>query len=316
MNSENWLQWQQRFDEDKAYVLASIAATEGATYQKTGAMMLIDEQLQCVGLLSGGCLEGDIALHAEKVFGDKRKRVITYDLLNDADLLWGLGLGCEGKLDIVLQYLAPSNGHLGIAQMLSAIEQGQSGYFWQNITDDGTSNGQFVTTLPANLAAGMVTPIYPLQHILICGAGPDVKPLVEMMMVMQWRVTVVDHRKAQLASMPQGATTIHQRPELLERNTLNCYSGIVVMTHNLAHDQAYLDAAIAAKTSYIGVLGPRARKEKLLKEQPKHLHNSIYGPIGLDLGGRGPQAIALSIVSEIQQHFAGEKKIEKPWVVA
>ena len=108
---ENWLTLIQAFDSQQNYVLATIVATQGSTYCKTGSTMLIDPNGQCTGLLSGGCLEADISLHAMEIINGNNSVLLRYDLQADADLLWGLGLGCEGALDILLQPLNNHNNH-------------------------------------------------------------------------------------------------------------------------------------------------------------------------------------------------------------
>src|SRR3972149_3096701 len=85
-------------------VLATVTATVGSTYSKRGAQMLMTGSAQYCGLLSGGCLEGDLVEHARSVLANGMPRTVHYDMRNrDADELWGLGLGCDGAIDIFLQ---------------------------------------------------------------------------------------------------------------------------------------------------------------------------------------------------------------------
>ena len=113
---ENWLEITEHYQHSRAngepFVLAVITSTYGSTYRKAGTVMLVNHQGQCSGLLSGGCLEADIALHAQDVFVSTTAKNLRYDLSADADLLWGLGLGCEGELDILLLPLNKTNGLL------------------------------------------------------------------------------------------------------------------------------------------------------------------------------------------------------------
>ena len=79
------------------------------------------------------------------------------------------------------------------------------------------------------------------------------------------------------------------------------------MTHNIDSDAIYLSKALSANVNYIGLLGPAGRRDKLLKENKltfEQVQGQVYGPIGLDLGGRSPQAIALSITAQIQQQLS------------
>ncbi|MBL4941647.1 MAG: XdhC family protein [Colwellia sp.] len=350
----NWREIATAFDHKKNFVLATIIKTCGATYQKAGAMMLINQQGDCVGLLSGGCLEADISLYAKQVLQDKQSQVIRYDLSADADLLWGLGLGCDGAIDILLQPLLASNQHLGFGVLLKYVKAQQTGYYLQNIPLNASLNtqqkplkdkkqinkpfakfvlseqldyqkidvrktdGKKIDSQKIKLTAEsehntqlcIITPIKPPINLLICGAGPDVVPVAKFAEQMGWQVTLWDHRKAHLQQ--QHFNDYQQRCVRAKNTCISDYSmfdAAIVMTHNLVMDSEYLAKLIATpvtKLNYIGLLGPKARRDKLLKAcefELSQVQHRVYGPVGLNLGGRGAQAIALSMISEIQQHF-------------
>ena len=339
----NWREIAKAFNENHNYVLATIIETRGATYQKAGAMMLINEQGDCFGLLSGGCLEADISLHAKQVLLHKQSQVISYDLSVDADLLWGLGLGCDGAIDILLQPLLLTNNHLGFCHLLGNIKAQQSGYYLQklpsevspksskkmpqNATTEYKNNAEpfaefvlsetidysKIKTVSKSLQQGkslVVTPIKPPINLLVCGAGPDVVPVAKFAEQMGWQVTLWDHRKSHLH---ERSFDSYQRRCVRAKDTnVDDYGGFdaaIVMTHNLTMDGEYLAKLIATSAielSYIGLLGPQSRRDKLLSVCDVELSQAqhrVHGPIGLNLGGRGAEAIALSIISEIQQHF-------------
>ena len=90
---------------DEALVLVTITGTEGSTYRKPGAMMLISRDGAYEGMISGGCLEGDLLHHANKVFESGVPKSVTYDMHAGEDLVWGLGLGCDGIIHLQLQRL-------------------------------------------------------------------------------------------------------------------------------------------------------------------------------------------------------------------
>src|SRR4249919_2651810 len=83
-------------------VLATVVRTSGSTYAKPGAQMLIASDGEYAGLLSGGCLEGDLREHARLVAGTGAARIVSYDMRSQDDTLFGLGAGCEGAMDILL----------------------------------------------------------------------------------------------------------------------------------------------------------------------------------------------------------------------
>lgn len=143
---------------------------------------------------------------------------------------------------------------------------------------------------------------------MVCGAGPDAVPVVQFAKQLGWQVALWDHRQASLDKSLFGEVNIKRkiRAEQISSSELDLYDAIVIMTHNLENDQHYLKNAIASSLPYIGVLGPAARRDKLLEnisEVYGNVDDRVFGPIGLDLGGRSPQAIALSIMAEIQQQL-------------
>jgi len=321
---ENWHQIVERFNPLENFVLATIVQTSGSTYRKMGTMMLIAESGDYIGLLSGGCLEADISLHANRVLQTQQSQLLQYDLKADADLLWGLGLGCEGTIDIYLQPLLVNEQHLGFMQLISAIQHKKTGYYCQRVNEqlppyawfveaDNVETNQLKSSIQENsidIAQGelLVTPITPIVSLLLCGAGPDAIPVIQMAEQLGWQVTLQDHRANNLAQV-EFDSCIEKR-KLRAENTTKAdflgFDGVIIMTHNLINDGFLLKGALSAKVDYIGLLGPEGRRDKLLNELSltyADVKGQVFGPIGLDLGGRSPHAIALSICAEIQQHI-------------
>jgi xanthine/CO dehydrogenase XdhC/CoxF family maturation factor len=87
-------------------VLCTVVKTGGSTYAKPGAQMLIAADGEYAGLLSGGCLEGDLREHARDVAATGEARIVSYDLRSSTDQLFGLGAGCEGAMDVLLTRVA------------------------------------------------------------------------------------------------------------------------------------------------------------------------------------------------------------------
>ncbi len=327
---ENWQQIVAVVDQHDCYVLATIVATRGSTYQKMGAMMLVTAQGRCIGLLSGGCLEADISLHAKEVLKNGQNMLLNYDLQDNEDTLWGLGLGCDGAIDILLQPLLPKNNHLGFFDLINAIKQRKTGYFVQQISTTLSPKAEFIishieknnfqlSSLPFfkapslnKVPAYLITPVLPPISLLVCGAGPDVVPIVLMAQQMGWQISLWDHRKKYLSQIEFAHCQQRcVRPKQITPANYEAFDAVLVMTHNITLDSEYLAQLLTTQLTYIGLLGPLARRNKLLStcqfksEQIKaqQVNNRVFGPIGLDLGGRSPQSIALSIMAEIQQHF-------------
>ena len=102
-------------------VLASVVRTEGSSYRKAGAAMLIDPGYGFQGLISGGCFEADLEHYAREVFAERRARWVTYDLRGEDEIVWGLGLGCNGLIELWLQPFFAEDGYgaLGAAHALA-----------------------------------------------------------------------------------------------------------------------------------------------------------------------------------------------------
>src|SRR5581483_9483658 len=104
----------------RAVALGILVHTAGSTYRKAGAMWLITGGGEYGGLLSGGCLEGDLGERACAVIATGRAALVTYDLRNSDDLVWGLGLGCEGAMHILLLRVGPAEEWQPLAHLAAA----------------------------------------------------------------------------------------------------------------------------------------------------------------------------------------------------
>ena len=215
-------------------------------------------------------------------------QLVTYDLQDD-DELWGLGVGCDGVMRVHMQPLDAGTHYEPFASIAAALINNESFEFR---TD--TSEGEFSATLP------------PPPRVLVLGAGLDAEPVVRMAVELGWQCTVVDHRESYVEGGDfAAAESVHCLPpgELDETLELDGYSAAIVMSHHLASDREYLRQVAASSIEYVGLLGPPGRRDRLLEElgtAGEALDGRLHAPIGLDLGGRGPAAIALSIVAEIQ----------------
>ena len=174
--------------------------------------------------------------------------------------------------------------------------------------DDGLSRN--VTIKPEEEAIrGFVEVVEPPLRVLVCGAGHDAIPVVRLAAGLGWRVTVADDREVFLTSerFPQATDFVHTEPEkVAEAAGLDRRTYAVVMTHNFLRDLGYLRSLLGTDVAYIGMLGPRARLDRLLENlardgvQPTEEDLAkIHGPAGLDLGAEGPDEIAAAIVAEI-----------------
>ena len=147
------------------------------------------------------------------------------------------------------------------------------------------------------------------RQVLLLGAGQDADPLVDVCVSLGWRVTVVDHRPAQLARL-EGRCAARCIPvaEFPANLPLSDLDAAVVMSHNIGNDRAYLRALADSDIPFIGLLGPPQRRDRLLDElgaAAQRLESRLHAPVGMRVGGRGPAAIALEIAAELQAFFTG-----------
>jgi xanthine/CO dehydrogenase XdhC/CoxF family maturation factor len=340
----------------RAMALGILVATVGSTYRKSGAMLLMAADGEYGGLLSGGCLEGDLGERARGVIESGRAALVTYDLRNADDLVWGLGLGCEGAMHVLLLRVGPREEWQPLAHLAAAlaahtptaigvVTESRDGatpmgaLLLPPVPGDATAGSTRalpagavalldpgpLTALAAAADSGAVgrlegpharwklllLPLALPPQVLLLGAGPDALPVVELAAHLHWRVTLADHRPAYAvpSHFPLAERVLLRRPEEISQALdLRQFTAAVVMSHHLPSDLEYLRALSGSSLAYIGLLGPPARREKLLSElgaDVQSLRPRLHAPVGLNLGGRTPEAIALAIVAEIHAFIHG-----------
>lgn len=295
-------------------VLATVIRTGGSTYAKPGAQMLIASDGEYAGLLSGGCLEGDLREHARGVAVSGLGRIVSYDLRSTTDQLFGLGAGCEGAMDVLLTRVSAAERWQPLEQMAESHRLAEERRFAFVIasTDPAFPLGSSLGPVaPPPGVEIFIATVIPPPHLLLLGGGPDARPVATLAAFLGWRITVVEHRAAYLlpARFPPSTTLIEARAaELAAVLPLADYSAAIVMSHHLDSDLHYLRALSGSSVPYVGLLGPAARREKLLGDlggDAGLLRGRLRAPVGLDIGGRTPESIALSIVGEVHAALAG-----------
>ena len=277
----------------QSLALITVLHTEGSTYSKAGSQMLVNEAGDFQGMLSGGCLEGDLAERSKAIMASGIAETVTYDLRAD-DEIFGFGVGCEGALNIYIQPLSAAAGYEPFSSLISALESAPVAEM--KLSDSDVELG----------IARIRAPI----RLLILGAGQDAEPLVTFGVTLGWEVFVSDHRPAAAARLTEsGAASIQCVPadELAAHVDLSRFDAVIVMSHNLTVDATYLRALADTTIGFIGLLGPLHRRDKILRElggDAEKLSDRIRGPVGRQIGGRGPAAIALEIAAELQAHFS------------
>ncbi len=246
-------------------VLVTVIRTSGSTYRRAGARAVIAEDGKSWGAISGGCLERDLAERIRPWLEEMTPRLVKYDFTRDADPVFGLGLGCRGALDLFVEPFDAEHH----PTLLGFAWSGREPVPWTTVLPDGE---RFLESLR------------PPRALAIFGSGVDVDPVARIGREIGWDVEVITTR---------------------DPIDVNAYDGAVIMTHNVERDAAILEALLASRIPYIGLLGPKSRGDELLAGASAESRARVHSPIGLDLGAETPEEIALSIVAEIQAVWSG-----------
>lgn len=321
-------------------VLAVVTEIKGSTYRRPGAKLLIDQQGTLSGNVSGGCLEADVAEAGSEVLSGEHPRILHYDTNDDKDQLWGLGLGCNGEVDILLLPFRADTQATFLGAVRRKLEEYEPfaisycldshGKTWCLVGDkagvlERASDRderiaermleRFRTGTSAFYEVGEVRVftevLKPPPTLLVCGTGDDAMPLVALAAETGFRVVVADHRQAYLRPdrFPSAAERICHRAEEgpLDELPRGEQVYVVIKTHTARYDHAWLKLFSEGTEPYIGILGPKARHDAMLEKIPGEMMDRVYGPVGLDLGGEGPEQVALSIVSELLTVWSGRR---------
>jgi xanthine dehydrogenase accessory factor len=241
-------------------VVVTVIRTEGSTYRRPGARAVVSHDGKAYGAISGGCLERDLAERIAPWLAEMTPRIVTYDSTRSSDVIFGLGLGCRGVLDLLIEPFDETH-----PPRLASFR-------W-----NGREPVEWTTSLPNGET--IIEIIRPQRAIVVFGGGADVEPVLALAKQTGWRADLITTR---------------------DPVDVRDYDAAVVMTHNFMRDADVLRMLLASPIPYIGLLGPKRRGGELLAEIGHPGDARIHNPIGLDLGGETPEEIALSIVAEIQ----------------
>ncbi|MBE9063007.1 XdhC family protein [cf. Phormidesmis sp. LEGE 11477] len=343
--------------------LATLVKVEGSAYRRPGARMLITDQESWVGALSGGCLEADICDRAQQVIQTNKPALAIYDTTHEDDIVWGLGLGCQGIAYVLIEPISQATHCNPISLLASCVKQRKAGGIailfrshkspsakalareslgslllhypdkalcysesWPQLETE-TIRGEILSDLQAALLNNqsahktyatqkgeievLLQVVRPAISLSIFGAGHDAVPLAVIAKQLGWSVTVIDtqarpssRKRFAIADEVCLATAATLPPS---SHAIDSRSAAVIMTHNYHADLALLKSQLFEPWSYLGLLGPKSRRNRLIIElqsqglaiKPDQIEK-LNSPVGLDIGAETPEEIALSILSEIQ----------------
>ena len=330
------------WQEGGAAVLVTLVRAEGSSYSRPGARLLLSAQGEYAGTISGGCLETEVVRKA--IWLVREGAVVkTYSTMFDDTADVPFGLGCGGVVDLLLEpgdtpecralmtalekaiageevtvlTWLPGDAR-GLARAVLAAS-GDFAFASESLTESelvearaGVLRGDWIEKMPEGI---FVERIVAPQRLFVLGAGDDAKPLVSMAVLLGWSVTVLDGR-SQLARperFPEAGSVVTVSTASADVMTIRPEDAVVLMTHSYEQDREFLAAVLPLRPRYLGLLGARHRSALLVSEVAVKLGRTIascceqiYAPVGLDLGGDGPEAIALAVIAEVQACCMGK----------
>jgi xanthine dehydrogenase accessory factor len=267
-------EWNKRPDE--RFALATLVRAKGSTYRRPGARMLICEDGKTVGSLSAGCLEEEVALRARQVLITGEPALMSFDTRQR--------FGCAGKIDIFIE-CAAENFFVDLAENLDARRCCAAITRFAG-EEAGTRILGF--DYEQEQEQELIQRIHPPVRLAIFGGGRDSTPLHLLGNSLGW-----------------------QTFEIIDANQLpfepDEWTAAIVKSHNYGRDFAVLRTLLPLDLHYVGLVGPRKRRNQLLSDLLDlglTINAGFFAPAGLDLGAETSEEIALAIVSEIQRVFA------------
>ncbi|MER2491298.1 XdhC family protein [Catenovulum sediminis] len=312
-------QWSAQKNQ-QLWALASIVGITGSSYRKEGAVMLISEQGQSLGMLSGGCLEADIVLQAQKCIFFNKSKMLHYDTQDQDEHSAIKLLGCGGSISVLIQPLTNQNNHHNLPCLLNQLNQNKSAVYAVKLSPNEVNeclptNNHDLHNLKSIDNKIQIFAFKARTHLAIFGAGLDAVPMVKMAQLLGWHVSLLDDRKNQFGfkHFPQDIdlirTPLNRETEVSLSFIRQSADVAIIMGHNLKFDASALTFMQKSKARYIGMLGPVHRQEKVIDLLPEKLNLPLYGPIGLDIGSELPEEIALSCLAEIQAAINNKHKV-------
>jgi len=330
----------KQIEAGRPCVLASLMTRSGASYRRPCARTLISTEGQITGLIGGGCLEDDLIEDAMEVLETGQATLVDYDNSTEAALVWGHGLGCAGRVEILLERLDENTpGPLPVIArcfeqrkplvLATLFDEAGGGPFrlaqrW--LLDEqhrfvalDRATPEFPDATPASGELQkigvherdgnrwLIEPLLPPFRLLVFGNGYDVQPLIRFASELGWDCLI--HSQKPAPAKFREVVTMLDEPasDAFNDKYIDDRTAVLLMTHHFETDRLWLAQVIPSRAAYIGALGPTKRLQQLLEgvDNASIPHPLLRGPVGLDIGGDSPEEIALSIIAEIQMVMHG-----------
>lgn len=308
--------YQKGLSQGLKAVLATIVHVEGSSYRKPGARMLVMDNDEVTGVISGGCIEKEVMRNAQSVFEDGRAVVMIYDGRYRA--------GCEGVVYVLIEGFSPSltaietfNSNWNTRDFLTfdtyfVKEESKSEYLGTNMLFSDGKTFSLSGSLKSKVDGSLVfrDRLSPCFQLFVIGAERDAVYLSQFAAQLGWEVTIVSPPgiKKTPGDFIGAKRVVYWTEDELAHAKFDDQTAVILMSHNFARDLKFLLSIKELPTLplYIGILGAVKRRERMLSELLQHdcdpsmaFLELIHGPAGLSIGAKTPQEIAISITSEI-----------------
>jgi xanthine dehydrogenase accessory factor len=315
--------------EGRPLALATVVKTWGSAPRTAGSRMLVGKDARIAGSVSGGCVEAAVIEAAQETLESGAPRLLSFGVADET--AWAVGLACGGTIEVFVE--VPPPAVLDAAQavlradttaVVPTVTKGPADVLGTRLVvsrenETGSAPEAIRAAARAVLAGGKPGPsavgdlevffdlLRPSPTLVLVGGVHIAVALVRLARDMGFHAIVVDPRPtfADPARFPEATRVVVAWPdEALEKIGLTPGTAVAVLTHDPKLDDPALRAALPSAAFYVGALGSKTTQEKrrrrlleagLTEGQVDRLH----APIGLDLGGRSPEEIALSVIGEI-----------------
>jgi xanthine dehydrogenase accessory factor len=283
--------------------LGTIVKTWGSAPRPVGALVVIRDDGQVVGSVSGGCVEDDLIEKVRaRALAKDSPQLVTYGVTNEDATRWGLP--CGGTLQIVLE---PVTERSGVAQLLETISKQQLVRRRLDMASGAVAlePGRWSDALEFD-GTTLVTVHGPRWRLVLIGAGQLTQYLAEMAHMLDYHVTVIDPREEYAAGWSVDGVGIERGmpDDVIREMNLDGHSAVVALTHDPKLDDMALLEALKSPAFYVGAIGSKknndARRKRLAEFDLAEAEIArLRGPVGLYIGSKTPPEIAVAILAEM-----------------
>lgn len=301
--------------EGRRCAVATVVRTWRSAPRPVGALMAVAADGEVAGSVSGGCVEGAVHEVATAVLADGRPALVTYGVADED--AFAVGLTCGGTIDVLVTAVTRDGADGGwIDEVLAAVGARDEVSLVTTVSGDRLGDRRVTRGADATAEAKaddavVVQTFTPVAELLIYGANDFAAAIAELGAHLDFRVTVCDARAAFATRLrfPGADEVALDWPHrhfglLLELGRIDTRTAVCVLGHDEKFDVPLLLLALRSDAGYVGALGSRRTGEHRLGVLRKHGMTELEllrlrSPIGLDIGARTPQEVAVAVIAEI-----------------